>query len=154
MRRDLAFAGGTVLGARYLFREKSREQIFGVHALQLRRNLLAAATSQHCQRTGGVPAPADIPHRRIKQSLTQQLPHAFRVQVVENLIERKTVCWAKREDDCVFGGGGLQFEVELAAKAFAQRESPAAIQAAAKGRVQHELHTAAIIEESFQHEIV
>src|ERR1043165_3430686 len=73
---------------------------------------------------------------------------------MKDLIERKAVRWPKRKHDGVFGSRGLQFEVELAAETLAQRESPGAIQTAAEGRVQHELHAAAVIEEPFEDEIV
>ena len=59
---------------------------------------------------------------------------------------------AEREDDRVLGGGGLQLEVELAAEALAQREAPGAVEPAAVGRVQHELHAAALVEEALEHE--
>ena len=45
----------------------------GEHALQLRRDLLAAAASRDRERATGVPAPADLEHRRVEQRLDQQV---------------------------------------------------------------------------------
>src|SRR4051812_34109835 len=73
---------------------------------------------------------------------------------MENVVERKAVCWSKGENDRVLGGGSLEFEVELTAETFAQRESPGTIQTAAKRRVQDQLHTAAVVKEPLQHEIL
>src|SRR5689334_22979588 len=73
---------------------------------------------------------------------------------MKDFVEREAVGWPKREHDGVFSGRGLQFEIELAAETFAQRESPRAIEPAAKGRVQHELHAAAVVKKSFENEIV
>ena len=73
---------------------------------------------------------------------------------MKDVVERKTVSWTKRKNDRIFGGRSLQFKIELAAEAFAQRQSPGAIQPAAKRRMQHELHAAAVVKESFEHEIV
>ena len=73
---------------------------------------------------------------------------------MKDFVERKTVRWPKRKHDRIFSGRRLQFEIELAAKTFAQRQSPGAIQPAAKRRMQHQLHAAAVVKESFEHEIV
>ena len=96
-----------------------------------------APAPQDRQRARDVPAPANIPHRRVEQRLTQKLAHSFRVQIVKNLVERETVRWTKRKHYRIFGGRGLQFEVELATKTLAQRQSPGAIETAAKRRMQH-----------------
>ena len=56
---------------------------------------------------------------------------------------------AQRDDDAVVGCRGLQLEVERAAEALAQREAPGPVDARAEGRVQHQLHAAAFVEESF-----
>src|SRR5258707_1206970 len=39
---------------------------------------------------------------------------------------------SQRQHDVIFGGGGLQFEIECPAEALAQRQSPGAIHAAAE----------------------
>ena len=69
-------------------------------------------------------------------------------------VERKTVRGTKRKDNRVFGRCSLQLKIELAAKTFAQRQTPGAIQPAAKRRMHDQLHAAAIVEETFEHEIV
>ena len=58
---------------RHLIRKDRSQKIFRIHALQLRRNLATTTTPQHSERTSHIPAPANIPHRRIKQSLAQKL---------------------------------------------------------------------------------
>ena len=58
----------------------------------------------------------------------------------------------QRENDVVFGRGGLKLEVELAAEAFPKGEAPGAIDAASVGRMDHELHAARLIEKSFQND--
>src|SRR3954466_10012377 len=56
----------------------------------------------------------------------------------------------EREDEPLLRGRSLQLEVETLAERLAQREAPGAIDAAAEGRVQHELHAARLVEEAFQ----
>ncbi len=63
-------------------------------------------------------------------------------------VSGKLCCSARRDVDAVVGGGGLQLEVEAAAEALAQGESPGLVDAAAEGRVQDELHAAALVEEA------
>ena len=58
----------------------------------------------------------------------------------------------KRQDDRVLSRRGLQLEVEGAAEALAQRQSPGAVDAAAERRVQHQLHPACFIEEPLEHQ--
>src|SRR5262249_56754419 len=58
------------------------------------------------------------------------------------------------EDDIVFGGGRLQLEIELAAKALAQRQSPSTVETAAVGRMDDELHPADLVEEALEHDRV
>ena len=73
---------------------------------------------------------------------------------MKDIFERKTVGRTKREHDRIFGGCGLQLKIELAAETFAQRQSPGAIEPAAKRRMQDELHAAAVVEEPFENQIV
>src|SRR5688500_10118417 len=70
------------------------------------------------------------------------------------IFERETVRGSKRKHDGIFGSSCLQFEVELATEALAQGEPPGSIKAATERRVQHELHAAAVVEETLQHQIV
>ena len=55
----------------------------------------------------------------------------------------------QRDHDAVIGGRRLQFEIEGTAEALAQRQSPRAIDARTEGRVDDQLHAAALIEEAF-----
>ena len=48
----------------------------------------------------------------------------------------------------IVGGRRLQFEIEAAAKALAQRQSPGLVDASAKGGVDDELHSATLVEKS------
>ena len=58
----------------------------------------------------------------------------------------------QRQHDIVFSRRSLQLEIELAAEALAQREPPGPVDAAAIGRVDHELHAARLIEEALEDE--
>ena len=78
----------------------------------------------------------------------------FRVQVAEDIRQRERVLRPQRQHQRVFGGGGLQLEVELAAETLAQGEPPGLVDAAAERRVQHELHAAGLVEEPLEHERV
>ena len=55
----------------------------------------------------------------------------------------------QRDVQSVVGRRRLQFEVEGAAEALAQRQSPGLVDASAKRRVNDELHAAGFIEETF-----
>src|SRR3954470_5868862 len=59
---------------------------------------------------------------------------------------------AKREQQRVVGGRGLELEIELAAEALTEREPPGLVDTASERRVQHELHAAGFIEEALEHE--
>ena len=86
-----------------------------------------------------------------EQRLHEQVPGRARVQVVEDVLEREAVLRPEREDDRLLVGGRLQLEAEAAAEALAQRQTPCAIDAAAKWRVKHELHAARLVEEALEH---
>ena len=60
---------------------------------------------------------------------------------------------AQGQHDGVLGGRCLQLEIELSAEAFAQRKAEGAVDSAAEARMNHQLHTAALIEEAFQHQV-
>ena len=98
------------------------------------------------------PAPARDEHRRVEHRLDQQGPHRGRVQIARDLGELEAVRGGERQHDVVLGRGRLELEVELAAEALAQRQPPGAIDAAAKGRMDHELHAARFIEEALEHD--
>ena len=84
-----------------------------------------------------------------QRGLLEDLLHGFVLQVVEDVAQRKAVLLGQRDVQAVVGGGGLQLKVEGAAEAFAQRQSPGLVDAAAEGRVDDQLHAAAFIEEAF-----
>ncbi len=67
---------------------------------------------------------------------------------VEDVGEREAVLLGERDVDAVVGGGGLQLEVETATEALAQGEPPGLVEAAAEGRVENELLSAAFVEEA------
>ncbi|MCY1273399.1 hypothetical protein D9M70_220080 [compost metagenome] len=142
-----------VLQARHLVGEHRRQQVLAAHALQLRRHLSAATEARQGQRGGGVPAPAHAEQRRIQQRLDQHVFRAVGVQVAPHLVEREAVAGGQRQDDRVLGGRRLQLEVEVAAEALAQRQAPGAVDAAAEGRMDHQLHAAGFVEEALQHQL-
>src|SRR6185312_1991217 len=74
--------------------------------------------------------------------------------VILDLGEVEAVRGREREDDVVFGRGGLQFEIEPGAEALAERETPGAVEAAAMGRVDDELHAADRVEKALKDERV
>ena len=141
---------GEVLGAGDLIGEHRRDEVLGLHALQLRRHLPAASEAQDRQRARGVPAPAHAEHRRVEQGLHQDLPHRPRAQIAEHVLERKAVGRAERQDDGVLRGGGLQLDVEIPAKALAESQPPGEVDPPAERRVQDQLHAAALVEEALQ----
>ena len=77
--------------------------------------------------------------------------HGLRLQELEHQFERKGVLLGQRDHDAVVGGRGLQLEIERAAEALAQRQSPGPIDARSERRVDHQLHAAAFIEEALGH---
>ena len=76
------------------------------------------------------------------------------LQVARHLAELEAVRGGERQHDVVLGRRRLQLEVELAAEALAQRQPPGAVDAAAIGRVDHQLHAAGLVEEAFEHDRV
>ncbi len=83
-----------------------------------------------------------------QDGLREHVLHGSRAQKFEHDFERERVLLAEREYDAVIGGGGLQFEIEGAAEALAQRQAPGAVDARAEGRVDHQLHAAGFVEEA------
>ena len=149
---NLAIAARQVLGARELIREHGRQQILGVHALELRRLLLAVAKTAHGERRARVPAPVDAEQRRVEHGLRQHVAHGVAVQVVHDLLEREAVHGAERQHDRVLERGGLQLEVEASAKALAQRQAPRAVDARAERRMHDEVRVAGLVEEALEHD--
>src|SRR5262249_34127332 len=100
------------------------------------------------------PAPARGEHWRIEQRLDQHMPDGSGVEVARDLGKLEAVGGREREDDVVLSGGRLQLEIELAAKALAKRQTPSAVEAAAEGRMDDELHAADLVEEALEHDRV
>src|ERR1700691_2309740 len=98
---------------------------------------------QNGQSARRIPAPACGEHRRIEQRLREHVLDVFRPQEFEYDFEWKGMLLAERKHDAIVGGGRLQFEIERAAEAFAQRQTPGAIDPRAERSMQNELHAAA-----------
>ena len=152
MVRHFAFADD-VLQASHLVREHGGHQVLGLHPLQLRRDLPAADEARQRQRGGCVPAETRGEQRRVQQCLHQHLFGAGRMQVAHHLDQRERMAGRERQHDRVLGRRRLQFEIELAAEALAQRQSPGLVDAAAVRRMDHQLGAAGFVEEAFQREM-
>ena len=85
---------------------------------------------------------------RCQHGLLDHVVDDARVQESKYVGQRKAVLLGERDIEAIVGGRGLQFEIERAAEAFAQREPPGFIDAAAERSVDHELHAAALVEEA------
>ncbi len=72
------------------------------------------------------------------------------MEVARDFGEFETMRGGQRQDDIVFGCGGLQLEIELAAESFAQGEAPGAVDTAAERRMDDELHAARFVEEALE----
>ena len=142
-----------VLGAGDLVGEHRRSRSSACMRCSCGGTLLAAAEARQRERRAGVPAPARAEHRRVEQRLDQHVARRGRVQVARRR-RRAGSCApvAEREHDGVLGRRRLQLEVERAAEALAQRQAPGAVDAAAEGRVDHELHAAGLVEEALEHD--
>ena len=140
---DDVFEAGELIG------KNGGEEILGFHALQRRGRAATTALSWHGQRARGIPAPANRKHRRVEQRLHENVANGFGIEIAKDFVERKGMLRAERNDNGVVGRGGLQFEIETAAKSFAQSQSPGAIDAIAKGRMEDQLHSAGFVEEPF-----
>ena len=151
--RDLALAG-QVFRTGDLIGKDGSDQIFGAHARELRRHFFAAAEPRQRKRHAYHPAPARNEHRRIEQRLDQERPDRRGVEIARDLGKLEAMCGGQREDNIVLGRRRLQLEIEFAAKALAQRQSPGAVDAAAVGRMDDELHAADLVEEALEHDRV
>src|ERR1700676_5077195 len=69
------------------------------------------------------------------------------MQESKNIRQRKTMLLGQRDVQAVVGGCRLQFEIEAAAEALAQRQSPGLVDPAAKWRMDNQLHPAALVKE-------
>ena len=144
---NLDFAFDVFLAGGHVGKYRS-QQIVGAHALNLRRNFLAALKTQQGQGAVRIPAPARGEDRRIERGLLQNRLHGLGLQEMEHIAQRKAVLLGERDVQAVVGGRGLQFEIEADAEALAQSQSPGFVDAAAEGRVNDQLHAAAFVEKS------
>src|SRR5205085_8554448 len=119
---------------------------------KLRRNFFSASEARQRKRRGCSPAPARGEHRRVEQRLDQQWPDALRMEVARDLVKREAMAGREREHDRVLGRRSLQLEIEFAAEAFAEREAPCAIDAAAERRMDDQLHAPRLVEEALEHD--
>ncbi len=128
--------------------EDRGEQVFPAGALDLRRDLLALLKPQQLQTAGGVPAEASLEDGRGERGLLEQLGDGMGGEELEDIGEREGVLLGERDVEAVVCGGGLELEIEAAAEALAQGEAPGFVDAATEGRMQDELHAAALVEEA------
>ena len=146
--------GGEIFGAGGLVGEDCGHQVVGAHALDGRRHFASAAVARDGQGARGVPAPAGDEHGGGQHGLREHVLHGAGAQKFEDDFEREGVLLAEREHDAVIGGGGLQLEIERAAEALAQGQSPGAVDAGAEGRVDDQLHAAGFVEEALGYDAV
>ena len=59
----------------------------------------------------------------------------------------------QRNHDAIIGGRGLQFTVEIDAKASPQGQAPSAVDAVAPGRVNDQLHASRLVEKALRHDL-
>src|SRR5262249_42280675 len=146
MIRDFTIPGDVLETGRRVG-ERCGEQVVRLHSLELWRHLLAATVARNREGDGCVPAPARAEHRGLQKGLDQDVANRVRMEEFEDVLERERVLWAKREQEAIFGGRGLQLEVELTTEPLPQRQSPGAIDPAPERRMNDELHAARFIEE-------
>src|SRR6185437_10747262 len=114
---DIFLAGGHVGKDR-------RQQIVRMNTQNLRWHFSSIAEAQQRQRASGVPSPARLEDRRRKRGLLQHLLHALLAQKLEDLFQWEAVLLSQSDVESVLRCRRLQFEVEGAAEALAQRQSP------------------------------
>src|SRR5439155_18861549 len=119
-------------------------------ALNLRRYLASIAAARHGKRDGGIPPPPRLKHGRVEKRLHEDIARGRRVEIPEDVGQRKRMLGPERQEQRVFGRRGLQLEVELPAESLAQGQSPRAVDAASEWRMEHELHAAGLIEKPFE----
>src|SRR5437764_6663346 len=126
---DIAF---DILLARSYIGEDGGEKIVGADAQNLRRNLLPITVPQQGQSPAGVPAPSRLRDRRSERRLLQHLLHALFAQELEDISKWEAMLFGQSNVQAILSSGSLKFEVERAAEAFAQRQSPSFIDARAQ----------------------
>src|ERR1700732_4002973 len=76
------------------------------------------------------------------------------MQVALHLVEIEAVRRGERQRDVVLRRNSLQLEIEFSAETLAQRQPPGAVDAAAIGRMDDELHNADLVEKPLEDERV
>ena len=150
MIRHLDGTAGKGLRAGEDLRKGGGEQVVRAHAQERRRDSPASARPLEHQRALRVPAPARLEHGRGEERLDQDLAGGVRMQVVEDVVERKAVMGAERQDDRLLVRRGLELEAESDAELLSQRESPSAVDPRPERGVDDELHAAALVEEPLE----
>ena len=84
------------------------------------------------------------------RAMRQHMLHGLRLEEFEYQFQRESMLFGERDVDAVVGSGRLQFEIEGAAEALAQSESPGPIDARSEGCMDHKLHSAGLVEESLR----
>ncbi len=137
-----------ILGTGQHLRERRHQRVVGTDARQECRHFLAAIEALHQQRSLCIPTPTRFELTAGDAGLHQQIAHAGGREVGEHFRERETRSRSERQQDRLFGCCRFQLETKSAAEAFAQRETPGAVDARAERRMNDELHAAAVIEET------
>ena len=83
---------------------------------------------------------------------TSTSPRRGGLEEALHVLEREAVRRPERQHDAVLERRGLELEVELAAEALAQRQSPGPVDARAVGRVDDEVGVAHVVEEALEHD--
>ena len=119
MVRNFAIARH-VLETRHLIGKAEAEQVVGLHALKRGRYLLATAEPDDRECPCRVPSPARLKHRGVKQGLHQHIANVLGAQEPEDIFQREAMRRPERQNDRVFGGGGLELDIEASAEALAE----------------------------------
>src|SRR5207245_9017114 len=117
-----------------------RDTIVGPHALDWHRPTTTAGITQHGERPVGVPPPAVGEHWRRQQGLDQIVFRGGGPYEGEDAVQWEAVLLTQRQYNAVICGRRLQLEIKRQAEALADGQAPGAVDAAAKRRVQDELH--------------
>src|SRR5438132_8471510 len=139
---DVFLAGGYVW-------ENRGQQIIRAHALNLRRNLLAALKAQQRQSAVRVPTPTRAEDWRRERRLFEHRLHSLGSEKMKHIGERKAVLLGERDVQAIVGCGSLQFKIEAAAKALAESQSPGLVDARTERSVDDQLHATSFIKEAF-----
>ncbi len=128
--------------------EDGGHEVFGAGALDLRGDALAFGEAQELQAAAGGPAPTVLEDGAGDGGLFEKLFGGVLCEELEDVTQGEAVLLREGDVDAVVSGGGLELEVETAAKSFAQREAPGLVDAAAERGVEDELLAAAFVEEA------